>query len=360
MLKIGLHYEEKEERILSMRQLTFIKRGKLEWWDVAAPRITAPLQAIVEPLAVASCDLDTPILRGEAPFRGPFAFGHEVVGRVKEVGEDVRSVTPGQQVVVPFQISCGTCAACQRGFTANCTTVPRFSCYGLGRGEWGGALSDLMLVPFADAMLVPIPAGISPVAIASASDNIPDAWRAVGPALEEFPGAPVLILGGAGTGSIGLYAVALARALGAAQVDYVDRDAGRLALAQKLGANVIEATDPPLPRFGSYPITVDAGGDPAELISVLRSTAPDGICTSTAIYFNNETPLPMRDMYYSGVTFRTGRVHSRASIPTILDLVRNARLQPELVTTELADWDEAAEALVSFRTKLVISRVDQE
>ncbi|MBA2678680.1 MAG: alcohol dehydrogenase catalytic domain-containing protein [Ktedonobacteraceae bacterium] len=341
-----------------MRQLTFIKPGVLEWWDVPAPRITSPLQAIVEPIAVASCDLDTPILRGEAPFRGPFAFGHEVVGRVKEVGEDVHEVIPGQQVVVPFQISCGTCAACLRGFTANCVMVPAFSTYGLGRGEWGGALSDLMLVPFADSMLVPVPAGISPVAIASASDNIPDAWRAIGPGLEEFPGAPVLILGGAGTGSIGLYGVALARALGAERVDYVDRDAGRLALAQKLGANVIEATDPLPPRFGSYPITMDACGDPAALMSVLRSTAPDGICTSTAIYFNRETALPLRDMYYSGVTFKTGRVHSRTTIPTILDLVRDARLQPELVTTELASWDEAAEALVNFRTKLVISRAD--
>jgi alcohol dehydrogenase len=170
----------------------------------------------------------------------------------------------------------------------------------------------------------------------------------------------VLILGGAGSGSIGLYAVALALALGAARVDYVDRDAERLALAQKLGATVIEWIDPLPLRPGTYLITVDAGANPVGLSSALRSTAPDGICTSTGIYFTNETPLPLRDMYYSGVTFKTGRVHSRPAIPAVLDLVRTAHLHPELITTEFANWDEAPEALSNFRTKLIISRSDRE
>jgi len=339
-----------------MRQLTFLQPGRLEWWDVSAPSITSPIQALVEPLAVASCDLDTPILRGEAPFRGPFAFGHEVVARVKEIGEGVHTITPGQLVIVPFQISCGTCHACRRGFTGNCMSVPSFSCYGLGRGDWGGALSDLMLVPFADSMLVPLPPDIPPAMIASASDNLPDAWRTVGPALEEFPGVPVLIFGGAGSGSIGLYASALALALGAARVDYVDQDAERLALAQRLGATALEWSNSLPLSSDTYPITVDASANPMGLTSALRLTAPDGICTSTGIYFTNDISLPLRNMYYAGVTFKTGRVHSRVIIPTILDLVRNTHLHPEYITTEFASWDEAPEALKDFHTKLVITR----
>jgi threonine dehydrogenase-like Zn-dependent dehydrogenase len=77
-------------------------------------------------------------------------------------------------------------------------------------GDWGGALADLVRVPFADAMLVELPEGVSPTAVASASDNLPDAWRAVAPFLAESPGADVLVVGGWGR-SIALYAVAIAQ-----------------------------------------------------------------------------------------------------------------------------------------------------
>ena len=100
------------------------------------------------------------------------------------------------------------------------------STYGFGPAvaRWGGFLSDLVCVPYAEHMLVPLPAGVSPAAVASASDNIADAWRAVAPPLGEEPGAPVLVVGGASSGSIGLYAVALALGLGAESVTYVDAD----------------------------------------------------------------------------------------------------------------------------------------
>ena len=94
--------------------------------------------------------------------------------------------------------------------------------YGLGEMgglEWGGLLVDLVTVPHADAMLVKLPADVDPVAVASASDNIPDGWRTVGPQLAADPAAEVLVVGGdAGPHSIGLYAAGLAVALGAARV----------------------------------------------------------------------------------------------------------------------------------------------
>src|SRR6185503_5745343 len=99
---------------------------------------------------------------------------------------------------------------------------------------------DLVEVPFADAMLVPLPAGVDPAAAASASDNIPDGWRAVAPFLADRPGAPVLVLGGAGGGSVGLYAAAVAVALGSERVDYVDEDPDRLTRAERLGAHALQ------------------------------------------------------------------------------------------------------------------------
>ena len=184
------------------------------------------------------------MVRGVMPLELPFAFGHECVAEVAEVGDAVSSVKPGDLVSVPFQISCGECARCRAGHTGNCDAVPRLSTYGMPFGEqrFGGFLSDAAKVPFADAMLVPVPEGIEPAAVASLSDNIPDAWRTVAPPLAEKPGAPVLICMGAG--SIALYATALARALGAERVDVVGgRDADR-ELAEQLGANLLEAEFP--------------------------------------------------------------------------------------------------------------------
>lgn len=183
---------EVDEGGIVVQHLTFIKPGWLEWWDVPEPHLEKVGEALVRPVAVATCDLDAEIITGRTPFAGPFAFGHEFVAEVLEVGLDVHHVRPGQLAVVPFQIFCGECARCRRGLTANCKAVPNLSMYGFG-GNWGGALSDVVHVPFADQMLVAVPEGVAPGTIASASDNLPDAWRTVGPYLAAIPGARILI-----------------------------------------------------------------------------------------------------------------------------------------------------------------------
>ena len=339
-----------------MQQLTFTGAHRLVWDDVPAPELSSRDAALVRPLAVATCDLDAALMSGRAPLPGPFAFGHEFVAGVLETGDAVTSVRVGDRVIVPFQVSCGACDFCRRGFTASCSTAGAGAAYGMApiaRREWGGALSDCVLVPYADAMLVPLPAGLDPASVASVSDNVPDGWRAVAPELERRPDAPVLVVGGAG--DVALYAVAVAVALDCPQVDYVDTDARRLAVAERLGANAIErAVDGN--RLGRYPITVDHSGDVAGLQSALRSTEPEGTCTSTAIYFAAETALPLLDMYTRGVTFRTGRVNARATIPHVLELVRSGRLRPELVTNAVVQWDDAPEALATLAAKTVIVR----
>jgi alcohol dehydrogenase len=349
-----------------VRTLTFIGPGQLEWREADEPALQGAGEALVRPLAVATCDLDGALVAGIAPLPGPFAVGHEFVAEVVETGDEVGSFRAGDRVIVPFQISCGACAPCREGRTGNCTSVQFTSMYGLGAvaGDWGGALSDLVRVPFADPMLVPAPAGIEPANIASVSDNVADGWRTVAGPLEERPSAAVLIVGG-GLASISLYAVQVAIALGAERVDFVDHDEERLALAAALGAHPIEAApdgqdgpyDAGFPeRLGPYPITVDASAHPAGLGCALRSTEPDGTCTSAGIYWAPTTPVPLFEMYTKGITFRTGRVHSRTAIPEVLELIRDGRLQPERVTSEVVPWDDAAEVLATQRTKLVVTR----
>lgn len=344
-----------------MQQLTFIRKGRLEWREVPEPQLSGSLEALVRPLAVARCDLDAAILFGKVPLRGLFALGHEFVAEVIACGESVKKFQPGQKVVVPFQISCGSCPRCQKNLTGRCSNVPPGSLsiagamYGLGSagGHWGGALSDIVRVPYADSMLVLIPEGIDHRSLASASDNLPDAWRSVGPYLKQQPGAPVLIIGG-GAASIGLYAVAIAVALGSEQVNYFDNDPERLKLAESLGAKPKEG---PIPdSFGSYPITVDASSDVAGLGCAIRSVEPGGVCTSVSIYFAKDVPMPLLAMYATGMTFRTGRANVLADIPEIIALVQSGRLHPERITTKLAPWEDASEALFDSSAKVVIVR----
>jgi threonine dehydrogenase-like Zn-dependent dehydrogenase len=338
-----------------VEQLTYIAPDRLEWREAPEPALESDKAALVRPLAVATCDLDALIVRGRSPFQPPFPIGHECVAEVVEVGDAVRSLEPGLRVSVPFQISCGECDPCRRGRTGNCATVDFMSSYGFGPAveRWGGFLSDLVPVPYADHMLVRVPEGLEPAAVASASDNISDAWRAVGPTLEESPGASVLVVGGAGPGSIGLYAAGLAVALGSESVLYVDSDEGRRRTAEALGAETL--AEPPK-RLGPFPITVDSSADPAGLRLALRSTAPDGTCTSTAIYFGEEPSLPLLEMYTKGIVFKTGRAHVREAMPKVLALADDG-FRPERVTTRVVAWREAADALVERGwTKLVIER----
>lgn len=343
-----------------MQQLTFIRPGVLEWHDAPEPTLESAGDALVRPIAVTTCDLDGPTIRGETPLSmmGPFPFGHEFVAEVVECGAEVKRVRPGEHVCVSFQISCGECARCRAGLTANCLAVPPRSMFGFPLpvgGNWGGALAERVRVPFADRMLVPLPAGVAPEVAASASDNLPDGWRTVGPHLQAHPGAPVLIVGGKAH-TIALYAAAIAVALGAERVDFLDTDRGRLELAESLGARPLEG--PPPERAGRYLITVDASADPAGLACALRSLEPGGVCTSVGIYYGDMTPLPLLDMYGKGVQFHTGRANALADMPQVLELIRSGRLDPGRISTEIVAWNDAADALAEPSMKPVFVRQD--
>ena len=125
-----------------MRALLYTGPRQLEWRDLEEPRLAGEGEAIVCHLAVATCDLDALIVSGTSPFPPPFQLGHEGVAEVLEVGDQVRDFRPGDRVLVPFQINCGSCAACLQGRTGNCEALALGQTYGFGFGEegtrWGG------------------------------------------------------------------------------------------------------------------------------------------------------------------------------------------------------------------------------
>ncbi len=341
-----------------MRQLTFAEAGRYAWCEAPDPEITESGHALVRPLLVACCDLDVAVAHGQAPLPPGYAVGHEGLAEVVAVGDGVSSVRVGDRVVVPFQISCGTCAQCRRGATGSCGSVPLMAMYGLGplAGlNGGGFMSDLVLVPYADAMLIGVPEAVPPIAIASLSDNIPDGWRTVGPYAAELAALDpadrrVLVVG---RQSIGLYAAAFAAALGA-HVDYVDTDAQRLAAAEKLGAVVHDRVKPDK-SWDPYPVTAHTSADPSLLAATLHATWPDGVCTDTGIYYQPKVEMPLLPMYTRGVRFVTGRVNARAAIPPVLELLADGcDLLPAV--DRVVSWEDAPSEWPTMTGKTVFTR----
>ena len=341
-----------------MRQVVYTQPGRVEWQDVPDPQLTDQGAALIAPLAVARCDLDAPMVtRGLFP--GPYPVGHEVAGTVVAIGPEVTRHSAGDLVIVPFQISCGHCRPCQAGTFAACTThmAPIGGSFGFGPlgGGHGGALADLMLVPAADHLLVPAPAGMPATVLATLSDNVVDGYRSVGPPLAARPGADVLIVAAA-PGSIALYAAAAAVALGAGHVRYLDTDPHRVDAATAFGADAARHDGPWPKRFDPAPVTVDVTGDADGLATVIRSTARYGHCTSLAIDFNATTPMPLLEMYTRGITFHTSRADSLRYLPDVLKLLTTTAFDPLAIPTTIRPWSEAADAWLQPATKLVITR----
>lgn len=331
-----------------MRQLTYVGGSTIEWWDVPAPKLQNDRDALVQPLAVTRCDLDLAIVGGNSGLPGPFALGHETAGRVIDVGDAVNNFAPGDLVIVPFQISCGECERCRRGHTNACTSVPFRSSYGLKPVcgvEYGGALSDLIRVPFADHMLVRQPKGHALSQTAGLAYGATDGFSGVAYWLTQRPGAEVLVIGGFAQ-SLAMFSVQAAVSCGARRVVYVDDDTQRLAKAKSLGAEVHEAPlglamDP----IGQFPIVIDAAATDASILLALRSAEPNGICQRMYGDFRDTTPVPLRHMYGVGITLRVSRVNVRAELPGCVGHVEKGHFHPEHVITRRVRFEDAHEAI---------------
>lgn len=377
-----------------MRELNLIKPGHVGWVERPDPVLADPGDALVRPFVASRCDGDALPLHlhglkhramqaammsgaidpavadiiGKDPFAGPFGIGHEAIAQVTAVGETVTDMRVGDIVVVPWAVSCGTCYECRLGLTAKCSTfVPTspgrtLSCFGFGptSGAWGGVISDTLRIPFADHMLVRVPDGVDPLRVASAGDNLTDAWRGVAPTLAQRPGGRVLVIGG-GAQSIGLYAAGLAVLLGAERVDYFDDRDTRLEIAEGFGATVhrIDRSrrKSAMPRIAErYDIAVEASSTGQDLRDALRALRPGGICTGNGYYLGANTLLPVMDMYATSATLQVGVSHVRPHLPEMLDFIARTGFEAERVTSLLADWDDAVDAYPAHTTKVVLHR----
>ena len=339
----------------SMQELRFIAPGKIEWREVPRPELNSDRAALVKPMAVTRCDLDYYIATGLIPVPGSFAMGHETFGIVEEIGDEVRTVKPGDEVVVSFQICCGSCEYCLLGFTNACRGVPKYSAFGLKHSsgtEWGGALADRMCVPYADAMLVRASGSLSDTAHAAIADNAADGYRTVARVLREDRKQDVLVVGGLAT-SVGLYAVQAANALGAS-VTYLDQNANNRKKALEVGAQA--AYDPEAAPDSRYPVVVDAASTASGLVQALKSTAPCGHCTSVSNGTSSTAVVPARQMYMDGITWEISRVHARTAAGDYLDLAAREELDPDAILSHRVSFTEAGAAMTEPAVKMAFVR----
>jgi threonine dehydrogenase-like Zn-dependent dehydrogenase len=338
-----------------VRALYYVGAGALEWREDPAPAIQAATDALVCPIAVSTCDLDQTIIRGSVPgTEQPFAIGHEGVGLVVEIGDQVTDIARGDVVAVPYHVSCGRCERCVEGLPLFCTAIAAdgLAVYGIPVGpDYGGMFSEVIRVPFADHSLLRLPPNVTPLQAVSVGDNLTDAWRAIAPHLRARPGADVLIMSG---GSAGLFAADIARAYGAGRVRYVDVDLARVALAERLGAQA-STPDGFSPQEHEYPITLNASGSKTALRNALLATAPGGHCESMAFHFS-DVELPLLAMHLKCLHFRSALCNARSHMPAVLELLASGRLSTELIRTDVLPFDTAAQALPAAGFKPVFVR----
>ncbi|MBE7942565.1 glutathione-independent formaldehyde dehydrogenase, partial [Ramlibacter aquaticus] len=206
------------------------------------PRIEHPCDVIVKITSTNICGSDLHMYEGRTTLEKGRIIGHENLGVVVEAGPALRRIRKGDHVCVPFNVSCGFCENCERGYTAACLTMnPGNAGAGYGYADMGpyeGGQAEYLRVPYADFNCLKLPEGAQEQEndYVMLADIWPTGWHAV--ELSGFmPGESVVVYG---CGPVGLMAAYSAVLRGASQVMVVDRHPDRLALAEKIGAVAID------------------------------------------------------------------------------------------------------------------------
>jgi threonine dehydrogenase-like Zn-dependent dehydrogenase len=237
-----------------MRAVTFQAPHEVRIDDRPEPEIEARTDAVVRIEASGICGSDLHIYHGRVQIEPGFTIGHEFVGTVLAAGEDVTRVQPGDRVLGCYHSACGTCFFCLRGAYHKCDHMRVFG-HGALLGGLPGTQADQALVPMADMTLRRVPDNVSDDVALFAGDVMGTGYHAVEQAGVR-PGDSVAVLG---LGPVGLCAVQVAVAAGAAPVFAIDSVDARLQMARQFGAIPLHLTEQS-PRDEIRNLTEKRGG----------------------------------------------------------------------------------------------------
>ncbi|MDT0323071.1 zinc-dependent alcohol dehydrogenase family protein [Streptomyces millisiae] len=340
-----------------MRGAVMYAPGDVRVEERQDPRIVEPTDAVIRLSATCVCGSDLWPWRGIDPLQEPSPMGHEYVGIVEEVGDQVRNVRPGQFVVGSFFASDNTCEICRAGYQSSC--VHRVLMGPLG------AQAERLRVPLADGTLVATPEvppdDLIPSFLA-ASDVLGTGWFGA-VAAEAGPGKTVAVVG---DGAVGLLAVLAAKQLGAEQIIAMSRHEARQRLAVEYGATdiVAERGAEGVERIkeltgglGAHSV-VEAVGTQESMMQAIHATRPGGHVGYVGVAHGVE--LPGEELFYSHVHLHGGPAPVRRFLPELVDLIWNRRIDPGKVFDLALPLDQAADgyrAMDERRATKVLLRV---
>jgi threonine dehydrogenase-like Zn-dependent dehydrogenase len=380
-----------------MKALTWHGRSDIRCENVPDPSIIDPTDAVIRITSTAICGSDLHLYDGFNPFmeKGD-VLGHEPMGIVEEVGSDVQRLRPGDRVVVPFTISCGSCFFCRKTLFSVCENTNRNAelarkvmghttagllGYSHLTGGYAGGQAEYLRVPYADVGPIRIDSELPDEKVLFLSDVFPTGWMAAENA-EIEPGDTVAVWG---CGPVGQFTMLSAWLMGAGRVIGIDRVPERLRMAQQhCRAETIDLTDDEGVYDRLMAMTngrgpdrcVDAVGAEAhstgsidalydkaktmmmmetDRVHVLREAImccrPGGTISMPGVYFGVADKIPIGPFMNKGLTLKTGQTHMPRYLDALLGKVEAGEVDLSFVITHTGTLDEGPELYRKFRDK---------
>lgn len=325
--------------------------GDVRVEDRDYPAVQQPTDAVVKVAAACVCGSDLWPYRGVKPIRRPTAIGHEFIGVVESVGNEVTGLKEGDFVIAPFVVSCGECPQCRNGVTVACDRLAGWG----GKDDTGngidGGQSQAVRVPMAGATLVPVPGSDPDEALRknllTLSDVMATGHHAALSA-RVSAGRTVVVVG---DGAVGLCGVLAAKRLGAERIIAMSRHADRQALAKEFGATdiVAERGDDGVAKVRELlggvlaDSVLECVGTKESMEQALHSVRPGGALGFVGVPTGG-AEIPLRYLFDKNITVSGGMAPARTYIPELLADVLAGKINPGRVFDVEMSLEDAPEA----------------
>jgi alcohol dehydrogenase len=318
---------------------------------VPDPVLPGPEGIIVTVESTAICGSDLHLFH-DAPTGIGIQLGHEAIGTVAEVGPHVRNFAPGDRVLVSGVIGCGTCGPCLAGQPNVCLN-DKAAAFGT-MPDLPGGQAEAMAVPFADLFALRIPENVADEEAVLLTDILPTGYLGALRASIR-PGATVAVIG---LGPVGIMALQCAALFGPARILAVDQVPERLARAERLGAEPIDAASAP----GAAQVmeatagrgadsVIEAVGADATVLDAVSCAASGGTVSIVGVNLSLALPFPMGLVFLKSLTVRTIFAPVPGTWSSLVPLVQAGRLQLAGTFTHRMRLSEVAEAYDLFDSR---------